>query len=300
MNAKGLRVVVTGGSGRVGRYVLAELADAHDVLNADLTPLAGGPDVGYRRIDILDPATLAPAFAGADVVVHLAGIDYDLVDDAGTCVRVNTVGCWNVLQAAREQCVARVVVCSSIAATGLHEPGADRPPIRLPIDDDEPIRPVDAYGISKALVEVIARGFADASGPEVVCLRPCAVVFPENLHTFVHPSADGPRTLHDYITAEDLARAFRAAVETPAPGFGPYLLAADDCAHPDPTLDWYARDVGELPADVDSERFARDPHAGAVRTDGARAALGWAPRGRFADLIARHAYTVTLDQRRTP
>ncbi|MYS84913.1 NAD-dependent epimerase/dehydratase family protein [Embleya scabrispora] len=298
MSARRKRVVVTGGSGRLGRYVLAEFAGAHDVLNADLGPRAGGPDVAYRRTDILEPDALAAAFEGADAVVHLAGIDYDWADDATTCVRVNTMGCWNVLQVAREQGVARVVVCSSVAATGLHELRAGWTPIRLPIDDTHPSRPVDPYGISKALVEVIARGFADASGPDVVCLRPCAVVFPENLHTFLHPAAGGPRTLYDYVTAEDVARAFRAAVETPTPTFGPYLLAAADSAHPEPTLDWYARDVGELPADTDLDRFARDPHAGAVRADAAREALGWEPRGRFADLIARHDYTVTLDQRR--
>lgn len=296
MSARGKRIVVTGGSGRVGRYVLAELADTHDVLNADLGPREGGPEVPFRRADILDPASLGQAFAGADVVVHLAGIDYDWATDPRTCVTVNTLGCWNVLQTAREQGVARVVVCSSVAATGLHELRAGWAPTRLPVDDTHPSRPVDAYGISKAMVEVTARGFADAGDVEVVCLRPCAVVFPENLHTFVAASAGGPRTLHDYVTAEDVARAFRAAVETTAPSFGPYLLAAADSAHPDPTLVWYAREVGELPADTDRERFARDPHAGAVGADAARAALGWEPRGRFADLITRHHDT--LDQRR--
>ncbi|OPC79553.1 hypothetical protein B4N89_00055 [Embleya scabrispora] len=298
MSASGKRVVVTGGSGRVGRYVLAELADAHDVLNADLAPGKDGPDVAFRRTDILEPATLASSFAGADVVVHLAGIDYDWATDPRDCVRVNTLGCWNVLQAAREQGVARVVVCSSVAATGLHELRAGWTPTRLPVDDTHPSRPVDAYGISKAIVEVTARGFADAGDVEVVCLRPCAVVFPENLHTFVDPAPGaGPRTLHDYVTAEDVARAFRAAVETTAPTFGPYLLAAADCAHPDPTLDWYAREVGEVPADLDRDRFTRDPHAGAVCADGARAGLGWEPRGRFTDLLTRHRHDL---HRRTP
>ncbi|WP_033296202.1 NAD-dependent epimerase/dehydratase family protein [Amycolatopsis jejuensis] len=257
------RVVVTGGSGRLGRYVLAEFADGYDVVNADLKP---GPDGEYRPMDLTDPDQVRRALNGADVVVHLAGIDYDFADDPDRTVRVNVMGAWHVLQAARELNVGRVVLCSSVAALGLHEMRPDWVPANLPVDDSHEARPVDPYGISKAALEVLGRGMSDG-GLSVVCLRPCAVVFADNAESVL---TSAPGTLHDYVAAEDVARAFRAAAEAAEPGFGPYLLCADDSAHPEPTMQWYESEIGPPPGVLTGR-------TGVFSNAGARRALGWHP-----------------------
>ena len=292
----GKRVVVTGGSGRVGRYVLAELANGHQVVNADLSD-AGA--VEYVRTDVMQLDSLRTVFAGSDVVVHLAAIDYDWRAAAEEYIRVNTLGTWNVLQAAVESGVRRVVLCSSVAAIGLHDLRPDWTPRRLPVDDTHEARPVDAYSVSKTIIELMGRSFVDSGALEVVCLRPCTVVFEENLADFTE-SVDGGPYLSEYVTGEDVAAAFRAAVEVEVATFGPFLLSAADSSHPEPTLSWYATRFGGLPAEVDVDRYDDNPRASVFSSDAALAAFGWRPTSTLADLKRRHASNQAATQAGKP
>lgn len=278
------RVVVTGGSGRVGRYVVAELQGHHDVVNADRVPSEWSERVA---VEVTDLVLVRRAVAGADVVVHLAALDYDVQASPEEYVRVNTLGTWHVLQAAAECGVRRVVLCSSVAALGLHDFRPGWTPQTLPVTDAHEARPVEAYGASKSIVEVMGRAFADGGRIEVVCLRPCAVVFEENLADFV--ADEGGPYLADYVTGEDVATACRAAVETERAEFGPFLLSAPDTSHPEPTLDWYARRFGGLPPTVDLARYQEEPRAAVFDAGAACRALGWWPTSSRDQLRQRYA-----------
>src|SRR4051794_32374382 len=113
------RVVVTGGSGRLGRHVMRELGRDVDAVSADLIPNGSGAE--HLTCDVLDLDAVRRCLRGADAVCHLAGLDYDTMAKPEDFVRVNTLGTWHVLQAAAEAGVRTVVLASSSAAYGLFD-----------------------------------------------------------------------------------------------------------------------------------------------------------------------------------
>jgi nucleoside-diphosphate-sugar epimerase len=276
------RVVVTGGSGRLGRCVLGELCGRYDIVNADVSP---GESVPFARVDVTDLAAVRAVVDGADAVCHVAGLDLDRNGTPEDFFRVNALGSWHVLQAAAEANVRRVVLTSSVAACGLSEMRSDWLPQYLPVDEQHECRPVHPYSVSKLLVEQMGASVAYASDMSVICLRPVAVVVPETLADYVafvdHPER---RWLFYYVTATDVARAYALALEAETPRYGRFFLSAADTSRPEATLDWYAERVGPLPALVDVDRYVQAPRASVFSTEAARAVLGWAPTSDFSTL----------------
>ncbi|NKX51771.1 NAD(P)-dependent oxidoreductase, partial [Arthrobacter deserti] len=199
---------------------------------------------------------------GANAVVHLAAIDYDWKAAPEKYIRVNTLGTWNVPQAAEENGLEKVVPCSSISACGLSEMRPEWTPQYLQVDEAHELRPVQAYSLSKQIMENMGQAVSRGSGMSVICIRPLAVVLPETLGEFTE-FIDNPqlRWLSYYIEASDLARAFCAAVEAEGIGFGTFFISADDTCHPEPTLEWYPRVVGEDAPAHDAALFEANPRA---------------------------------------
>ncbi|MCT1434636.1 NAD-dependent epimerase/dehydratase family protein [Dietzia maris] len=144
-----MKVLVTGGSGFLGRGVVAGLAAAgHEVTSGDLLVPDGPGDAGVRHVR-LDVTAVSAAVAGHHAVVHLASI----VDPDGmgrhAAYRVDVDGSRHVLDACVEHGVGRLVVSSSGAAYGYHP---DNP---VPITEGHPVRGTSAFAYShqKALVE---------------------------------------------------------------------------------------------------------------------------------------------------
>src|SRR5712691_7373175 len=112
-------VLVTGGAGRLGRIVVDELTrSGYRVVSLDKAPWRGAARAHVTELvgDLLEPTMAREAMAGADVVVHLAA-ELLPVDN---CLRTNQVSTWNVLMAAVELGVRRVVYASSVYAFGHH------------------------------------------------------------------------------------------------------------------------------------------------------------------------------------
>lgn len=291
------RVVVTGGSGRVGRYVLAELATDMSVVNADIAAATAGPHgqppakVEFVQTDVMDLDAVRCVLEGADAVVHLAAIDYDWKASPEDYIRVNTLGTWNVLQAAQEAGTPRVVLCSSISICGLSEMREDWVPTALPVTEEHENRPVQAYSISKLLMEDMGLAVSrSGAGVSVVNIRPMAVVLRETLDEFLEfIDAENRRWLFYYIEASDLARAFRAAVEAEGISCESFFISADDTCRSERTLDWYGRIIDEPPADTDEQRYQADPRASIFSNAKAERLLGWRPRVRFDELRAEMA-----------
>lgn len=167
----GAKIVVTGGSGLIGRPTVELLArsGAH-VTNFDVAAQAESPHVTAIAGDLRDASAVRAALAGADAVVHLGGIPGpDLVDDI-TTYEINAVGTYSVLSAAAATGVRKVVYASSINANGLPI-GKLRPPARIPYDEDEPATIWDSYSLSKEANERAAVMAAARWGLELTGLR---------------------------------------------------------------------------------------------------------------------------------
>jgi len=175
----GLVVAVTGPTGTLGSALLPRLEDDDriarvvGVARRPFDPAAHGwTKMSYRRGDVRDPAALDGAFAGADVVVHLAFLVLGTSSRA-TVRDVNVGGTLNVLDAAARAGARRFVYASSVAAYGFH---ADNP---LGMTEDWPVRPAAHlfYAREKAeLEERLAARAADHPGLDVFVVRPSIVV----------------------------------------------------------------------------------------------------------------------------
>lgn len=284
------RVVVTGGSGRVGRHVVSRLRQRHEVVNADLRK--GAEDVAFVETDVMDIGAVRRTLEGADTVVHLAGLDFDWGCAPERYIDVNTRGSWHVLQAAEEKGLRKVILCSSISICGLQEMRADWQPQVLPIDETHENRPVFPYGVSKQIAETMGESFARVGKFDVICIRPLAVVLPETLDQYI-AFVDAPNRhwLFYYVTAEDLALAFEAAVDAEGISFESFYIGADDSSHPKPTLEWYREIVGPLPKIANPRLYRQNPRASVFSNVRAKALLGWAPTSDFQAMRAGRAQT---------
>lgn len=291
------KVLVTGGAGLLGRQVAAELAAGHEVTALDLTAAPG-----VLAGDVLDHATMSAALAGHEAVVHLAGIDIATETAERNYFHVNVMGTWNVLAAAEQAGVAKAVVCSSISAHGISDTAPVFAPEYLPLDEAHPCRPTHGYGLSKQVLENIARAFAARGRLQVVVIRPTFVVYPQ-LVTLVERSvriSDGGvagtaaggiapgslSPLRGWVRPDDAARGFRLAVERDTGDLECFTLASLDSYSPEPTIESIPRRFGRRPEIRDPHRFAADPRASAIDSGHARRVLGWQSTGDWPAWVA--------------
>jgi UDP-glucose 4-epimerase len=282
------RVVVTGGSGRIGRYLVGALVDQHDVLNADLSEPADGSLSEFTHCDVLDREAVASAVDGARVVCHLGGLDYDTRASDEAFYRVNTVGTWNVLEAAARAGVEHVIVASSTSAYGLFDGDPGWKPQFLPIDETHPCRAHAGYSLSKIVTEQTCDMWARSTPMSVISIRPQHVVGAESLAMYDQFVAGAPDTwLSMYVIVDDVARAFAIATDAPIPKSGTFLVGADDAPREEPTLEWAARAIGHLPEVRNPRRYEQNPHASLFSNEKAASVLGWRPQLTLADLRAQ-------------
>ncbi len=297
------KVVVTGGTGRLGSHVMAALAANHDAIALDINqPRQAAP---YIAADILDLPALTKAFQGRDAVIHLAGYDDGQAPNEQAYMATNVQGAWNVFQAAEDAGVRHLVVASSTAALGLYH---DRAPDYLPIDEAHPLRPVGAYALSKQLIETMARHYVARGSLSIVCLRPTLIVRPEKEAQILaqlrlpDPDSDAPApvgsdgikpygalsAIRTYVRSRDAARGFVAALDYQARPFDVFTLAADDSIGRVNTLERMTAIYGACPELRDPARYQADPHASALDNRHARDGLGWQPQGDWRDVVADH------------
>lgn len=279
------KVVVTGGSGRVGLYVVRQLMKTMQVVVADLVP-PKNLDVAFIKTDVMNLDEVRQAVQGADAVIHLAALDFDWKAAPEKYIDVNVRGTWHVLQASQENSVKKVVLCSSVSASGLSEMREDWLPQSLPVDELHSNKPVQAYSVSKIIMEQMAKSFVDGN-PEmdVICLRPLAVVLKETLAEYIDfVDAEDRHWLFYYVTAEDVATAFEAAVNIQGLRFGAFYLSADDSSHVAATLSWYQQQMGSLPEIKNPKLYQDHPRASIFSSQQAKQILGWQPTSDFNQL----------------
>jgi nucleoside-diphosphate-sugar epimerase len=263
-----LRVLVTGGSGTIGGYVLRELLRAgHSAASFSRTaPRVEG--AGFVRGDIMEPAQLAGACQDQDAVIHLAAIPGPGRATPAQLLNVNVIGTVNVLEAAVHAGVGKFVFASSGAATGFSFQKREFLPRYLPLDEEHPCAPQDEYGLSKLLGELTCKRYTDAFGIPTICLRINNNWYLERAGAEVavrsgwaqqftveelwrqryrktiedavgHWPSPGPpaprKILWAFTDARDAAQAFRLAVENDSISHDLFLINGADTCSRDPT-----------------------------------------------------------------
>lgn len=216
-----MRALITGASGFIGRRLAAELARrGHEVAALVRRTSVTGPletiPVALVVGDLSDPASLGPAVAGRDVVFHLAGV-VQAVDEAAF-EAANVAGTRDLVEACLGAASGprRFVFVSSIAAAGPNATGR-------PAAEDEPPRPVSAYGRSKLAAERLVLEAGDRLAVTIV--RPPNVLGPGSkelrlamrlLRWRISPAFGDDRPRTSLIDVDDLVEALLLAAESPA------------------------------------------------------------------------------------
>ena len=298
------KVLITGGSGLLGRFVVDELIGHGDVGVLDIKPPA--QNVPYLDSDILDSKAVGNAVTGQDAIIHLAGIDdgNDFPDE--DYFRTNVQGTWNLLHAAEAAGVRKIVVASSTAVYGV---GRDRMPDYLPMDEEHLQRPTATYSLTKQIIEVQCRSFVERGSLSIVCLRPTLIVRPEREAAILaqldldDPDSDAPRdllsadgespygalsVLRSYVRSGDAARCFRLALDYDADRFDVFNVGAVDGIGHEETMPRLERVYGRLSEIRRSEHFQSDACASVLDSSRARDRLGWEPHGDWDSIVSKH------------
>jgi nucleoside-diphosphate-sugar epimerase len=287
------KTAIVGGAGRLGRYIVGELRHIRDLVVLDRN--VSGATASAQIVDITVLDDLRRTFNGVDEVIHVAGIDGHVQAPPEDFFETNVMGTWNVLQAAVEHGIRKVVVTSSSSATGFNVGPPFRMPDYFPIDEEHSLLPVDAYGLSKQTNEVTAASFGRRPGMQVICIRPTYVVFPELVPHLKRDKFEGempdafretPPLLRTYIDPRDLARCYRLALDFEPEGYHLFWACAADTFEPMPTLDYFKRVYGKLPEIRKPEIYRTNPNAGVIDCSRARNMLNWTPEFSWLQIAA--------------
>ena len=278
-------MVVTGGSGKAGRWVVRELRQAgYEVLNVDLLH-DGGPHGQCLLADLTDLGQCYDSLAGADAVVHLAAIPAPEIRPETETFRNNTLSTYNVFASAVALGLGRVVWASSETVLGLP---FDEPPAFAPIDESHPPRPESSYALSKLLGEGMAEQFARRSGVPFLGLRISNIMEPVDYAGFESWQDDARRrrwNLWGYVDARDVAQAVRLGLETDLHGAEVAIVAASDTCMRRPSAELMAEvyPTVELRGPIDGRRTL-------LSIDRAGQLLGYAPRFSWLDQAASQSF----------
>lgn len=204
-----MKIAITGGSGRVGKAVVRELnRGGHDIFVFDMkNPVE--KDTKFIKGNMLNINDCRKALENIEIIVHLGAIPNLNFYSSEVVFNNNVTGTFNLYKAATDAGIKKIVQASSNVIYGLYPGDA---PLYLPIDEEHPVRPAsDGYTLSKKVCEEIAQNFARQYGLSTALMRIAVVVCPESMEEFRHFLFT--REWWMYVCVEDVAQAFRLAVE---------------------------------------------------------------------------------------
>ena len=288
------RVVVTGGSGKAGRAVVADLGDhGYDVTTVDRAASLD-PDAPTLIADLTDLGQTIESLSGAEAVVHLAAIPAPHVLPEAETFRINMMSTYNVFSAAAKLGLERVVWASSETLIGI--PFEREQPHYAPIDEESPLLPESHYALSKLAGEVVADQFSRWSGIPFVALR-ISNIMEEGEYASRFPGFwDDPKirawNLWGYVDARDVAQAVRLSITADVFGAEPFIVAASDTCMTSGSLDLMTEIYPEVPL-----RRRVEGRETLLSIDKARRILGYEPQHRWRDHVEDPTNTVERDGR---
>lgn len=313
-------VLVCGGAGYIGSHMAKWLAGAgHKVSVLDNLVTGHREAVRWGELieaDMLDAAALERVFEGRrfDAVMHFCAFSLvgDSVKDPHAYYRNNVGGSLNLIGAMRKAGVEKLVFSSTAATYGMPE--------RSPIDESQPIKPINPYGWSKVMVERMLADAAAAYGLRSVSLRyfnaagadpsgeigeshhPETHLIPNllkaalqgtavNIFGTDYPTPDGT-CIRDYVHINDLAQAHLQAMDymDKHPGAHCFNLGSDTGYSVMQVVEAARRITGREIVTKIGPRRAGDPPSLVAASVAARRELGWKPAYSGMDAIIETAW----------
>ncbi len=289
-----MRVLVTGGNGRLGRWVNRELAEAgHEVVSVDRQlpseeQTVTHEAVRYRAVELSDIGQVTGALAGCEAAIHLGAIPSPGRYPDETVFGNNSRATFAVLHAAAILGVRRAVVASSVSALGMAWTPRPFFPLYAPIDEAHPLLPHDPYGLSKEVDERTCAMFVRRTGMTALAFRFHWIAAPGEAARRVaelRPTPDRDAVnLWGYVDVRDAATACRLGVEAAGQGLGfeAFNIIAADTLREEPTAELIRRHCPGVEL--------RGPIPGAATgwsIDKARRLLGYAPRHSWRDEVGQ-------------
>jgi len=279
------KVVVTGGSGRLGQFVIRDLlAHGYHVLSLDKVPPREKLCMSWL-VDLRHSGDLFEALKGAYGIIHLGAYQApNLAPDAETLSN-NVSTTYNVLRAAADLKVKKVVLASSTAAFGFIYATKLWAPEYLPLDEDHPSTPQYSYGLSKVLGEQIADSIVSLNEDMTVSsLRFPGVNFDLSYESFRERwrnPASRTSGFWTYIDARDAATICRLAAEARFKGHEVFIASAPQNCMIQPTLELVRK---YLPKGATIKKIA-GTHWSCVDSSKARRLLGFKPSHVWQDYL---------------
>lgn len=301
------RIAVTGGGGRLGRSLVTGLAArGHEVVSLDhaASTTAAAPGIEHVAVDLtdVDAARAAISDARADALIHLAAIAVPFSAPEDVILRTNATLALSVLTAAVQTGIGRIVTASSPTVLGYGAPGGWTPD-HLPLDENSPVKPWNAYALSKVLAEDTMRMLHRQTGDTTrfAAFRPCYVIAPEEWrgaptqqgHTVAErlddPALSAP-ALFNYVDARDVARFIDVLLGAmpDIPNAEVFFVGADDALARRPLAELMPQYVPGIDAALSAGLSGTSP---AFSNAKAKRMLGWAPQHAWRDELAAAATT---------
>jgi nucleoside-diphosphate-sugar epimerase len=282
-------VVLTGGSGKLGRVCLTHLLEhGYQVTNVDLVRPA--EDLSpFVQADLTDMGQAMEVLhdiddrhRDIDAVVHLGAVPAPGMQPGAELFRNNTISTFNVFSAARHFGVRNVVWASSETVLGLP---FDTPPPYVPVDEEYTPRPESAYSLSKTVGEEMARQFCRWE-PEmkIIGLRFSNVMLPGDYAAFPgfeDDPASRKWNLWSYIDARDASQGVRRALEADLTGADIFIIANADTVMTRPVAELMAEFYPGVPW-----KHEVGPHDTLLSIDKARRVLGYEPEFSWRTEVA--------------
>jgi nucleoside-diphosphate-sugar epimerase len=299
-------VLITGGAGNLGRFVAQELVDKYNVVLFDRYPpdkvaVPWECDFPFLLGDqtSFEDCVRAVSNAKPDVIVHNGAITHDsdihdkkmarpkfrMFQPEDNTMRINVMGTYYMMDAARRFGVEKVIFGSSFYVLGLGFRISDYPyqVEYLPIDEKHPNRPEDTYSTSKVIGEEIVESFCRSYGIKGIAFRYMGISYPYRPHKFDQdPLKDkkegfkgGPiGTTYQYSDARDIAYATRLAIDKDLPShFEPFYVVTDNVFKGDtaPIVEALYPEIAHMAANIKGE-------GGIISDQKLRDTYGYAPK----------------------
>lgn len=298
-----MKVLITGACGFVARALIPELEPRHELRLLDSTSpkdaMVFSPEMGMSvsqpletdwpviQADITDADAIHRAAEGMEAIIHLAAT-YGPPEMAVQTFRVNTVGTFVVLDASWRAGVRRVLCASSVNAFGTFYFRTSGMPVvydKLPLDEDYPPVPEDAYSLSKRINEETSAAFHRAYGLTTAAFRFAGIwsdaLYERAINQGLPPTTAWSDQLYQWVHRADVVQGLRLALEEPAlPGYGVYTLGAADTSCPEPTMELIERFRPDLLGTLGAPLVGR---AALLSIERARRTFGYAPQFSFSD-----------------